>query len=559
VAFTTLQILGRRPLPTLLAVLAVLSPSAVGAGDPAVPACFAFRDVTGSAGLAFAPTSTHSEAHHLPETMGSGAAWLDADGDGWLDLYVVQAGDFPPNAHRTAADRLFRNRGDGTFVDATSRAGSVEGYGQGVVAADAEGDGDVDLFVASVGHNALLLNRGDGAFTEGTDAAGLAGGGWSSSAAFADADGDGDLDLYVARYVAFDPQRGLFCGDFESGRRDYCNPTLFDGAADLFYRNRGNGTFEDASAAAGLAGPALRGLGVVFVDLDGDLRPEIYVANDMHPNLLFHNLGSGRFEEVSLISGAAVDSDGHEQAGMGIAVGDVDGDGKPELAVTNFDAELNSLYRNLGGLQFDDVSARSGFGPPSYNLLGFGIAFADYDRDGDLDAFVANGHVLEHPERGGSSPLQPPLLLAGDGAGHFQRCADPTMPPRLSRGLATADYDNDGDPDVLVTDNDGSAQLWSAESAGGWLGVRLEGTAPNTGGVGAVVTLGRQRRWVLAGDSYQSSSDGRALFGVTGANVESVADLEVVWRDGRRQRFVRPPLGRYLVVAPPAGSSRAVP
>jgi hypothetical protein len=286
---------------------------------------------------------------------------------------------------------------------------------------------------------------------------------------------------------------------------------------------------------------------VVFADLDGDRWPEIYVADDMNPNLLFHNLG-GRFEDVSLLSGTALDRDGREKAGMGIGLGDVDGDGAPDLTVTNFDHETNSLFRNLGHLQFDDATAASGFGPPSFDVLGFGIVLADLDLDGDLDAFVADGHVVEHPRWDSSTYAQTPLLLAGDGKGHFSRCAPPAGPPRVSRGLASADYDNDGDVDLLVTDNDGPAQLLRNDAFGSWLGVVLRGRAPNTGAVGASLALGHQRRWVLAGDSYQSSSDPRLVFGV-GEGPD--ADLQVEWRDGRRQRFVHPPPNHYLVIGPP--------
>lgn len=513
-----------------------------------LPACFALTDVTRESGLVFRHRSGRSPTRHLPETMGAGVAWLDADGDGWLDVYLVQSGSFPPGASGDAADHLFRNRGDGTFEDISARAGIADqGYGQGVVAADVEGDGDTDLFVANVGSNTLWLNRGDGTFVDGTIAAGLSGVGWSSSAAFADADGDGDLDLYVARYVDYDPASPLFCGDFQNGRREYCDPSLFRGLPDRFYRNRGDGTFVDATAEAGLSGPASRGMGVVFTDLDGDRRPDIYVANDLDPNLLFHNLG-GRFEDVSLLSGAAVSRDGKVQAGMGIGVGDLDGDGLPELSVTNFDVELNSLYRNLGDLLFDDISALSGFGPPSYNLVGFGTIFADLDRDGDLDAYVANGHVYEHPRWDTITYAQPPLLLAGDRTGHFRRCEPPAGAARVSRGLAAADYDDDGDVDLAVTDNDGPAQLLRNDGAGPWLGARLLGAAPNTGGVGAELSLGYQRRFLLAGDSYQSSSDPRALFGVpAGAG----AHLAIVWPSGRRQRFVQPTIGSYLLIAEP--------
>jgi hypothetical protein len=534
--------------------LLLLLLSLPAAADPCSP--LRLRHAEAQAGLSFRHDPGKSDARHLPETMGSGLAWLDYDGDGWMDLYVVQSGAFPPDGSSRGADRLFRNRGDGTFEDVTARARIADrAYGQGATAADVDGDGDTDLYLTDFGPDTLLLNRGDGTFEDATARSGLGAGGWSSSAAFADADGDGDLDLYVARYVKYDPNNGLFCGDFATGRRDYCDISLFEGENDLFYRNRGNGTFEDATAAAGFSSANGRGLGVLFTDLDGDRRPDVYVANDMTPNLLFHNLGGGRFEDVSLFSGAAVDAAGKAQAGMGLAAGDFDGDGDPEITVTNFDAEVNSFYRNLGDLQFEDASASSGLGPPSYNLLGFGIIAADLDLDGDLDAYVANGHVFEHPKWDSVLYAQPDLILAGDGHGRFENrsCALPPGEPQVGRGLAAGDYDSDGRPDLAMQNSGGPLELLRNETNGIWVGVVLEGRAPNTAAVGAKVTLvspgRRQVRWSMAGDSYQSTSDRRLLFGLPAG--ETPKELEVVWPSGRTQRLAAPPTGRYLTLTEP--------
>jgi hypothetical protein len=543
------------------ALLLFLFFSLQAAADPCGP--LRLRHAEAQAGLSFRHDPGKSDARHLPETMGSGLAWLDYDGDGWQDLYVVQSGVFPPAGSDTSArgaDRLFRNRGDGTFEDVTARARIADrGYGQGATAADVDGDGDTDLYLTDFGQDTLLVNRGDGTFEDASARSGLNAGGWSSSAAFADADGDGDLDLYVARYVKYDPDSGLFCGDFASGRRDYCDISLFEGETDLFYRNRGDGTFEDATAAAGFSSANGRGLGVLFTDLDGDRRPDVYVANDETPNLLFHNLGGGRFEDVSLFSGAAVDAAGKAQAGMGLAAGDFDGDGDPEITVTNFDAEVNSFYKNLGDLQFEDASASSGFGPPSYNLLGFGIVAADLDLDGDLDAYVANGHVFEHPKWDSVLYAQPDLILAGDGRGRFENrsCALPPGPPQVGRGLAAGDYDSDGRPDLAMQNSGGPLELLRNETEGAaWVGVVLEGKTPNTAAVGAKVTLvssaggigdnRRQVRWSMAGDSYQSTSDRRLLFGLPAG--EAPKELEVVWPSGRTQRIAAPPAGRYLTL-----------
>jgi hypothetical protein len=428
----------------------------------------------------------------------------------------------------------------------------------GAVAADVDGDGATDLYVTNYGPDVLRRNRGDGSFEDSTVAAGLGTGGWSSSAALADADGDGDLDLYVSRYVEYDPQHELFCGDRRSSARRYCDPSLFRGAADRFYRNRGNGTFEDATVAAGLAGADGRGLGVAFVDLDGDHLPDLYVANDLTINFLFRNLGDGRFEDRSLLSGSAVNGEGKPEAGMGVAVGDLDGDLDPELAVTNFDVETNTLYRNLGGLLFEDVSAASGFGLPSFNLLGFGIVFADLDLDGDLDVYVANGHIFEDPARENVDYEQRDQILLGDGRGGFDelRCDFLDRRRTVARGLALADYDNDGDHDLAIQENGGPFALLRSDGdpqAGfGWLGVELRGRAPNTEAVGSVVVLtaggSRQMRWVRAGDSYLSASDRRLLFGL---GAEQPSMLEVRWPSGNRTRLGSPPAGRYLIVAEP--------
>ena len=518
------------------------------------------------AGVHFRHNPGVSERRHLPETMGSGLAWLDYDGDGWLDLYLVQSGPFPPDGSAAAANRLLRNRGTGTgitFEDATDRAGAGErSYGQGVVAADVDGDGDIDLYLTNYGPDVLLENRGDGTFEDRTAEAGLDVGGWSSSAAFADADGDGDLDLYVSRYVDYDPAHQHRCG--RDGRPDYCNVILFAGIDDRLYRQRGDRSFEDVTSESGLAGGG-RGLGVVWTDLDGDRRPDLYVANDLDPNRLYRNLGVGadgriRFADVSLLSGAAFNREGKAEAGMGVAVGDLDGDGLPELAVTNFDVETNTLYRNLGRLMFDDVSAASGFALPSFNRLGFGIALADFDGDGDLDAFIANGHVFERPRRENTGHAQADLLLLGDGHGGFRE--QHLAGAKIGRGVALADYDSDGDPDVAVQNNRGSAELWRNDRAPGrWIGVELDGRGLNTQAVGARVklvtarpgagagTLRSQIRWVIAGQSYQSSSDRRLLFAWPAD--ERARELEVRWPSGLLTRLLRPPEDRYLHVAEP--------
>jgi hypothetical protein len=539
---------------------ALLLSCGVAAALAAPPGCgpLALEQVAAPLGLDFRHQHGGTGAKHLPESMGAGAAWLDYDGDGWWDLYLVQSGPFPPAGERAgaAADRLFRNVAGRRFEDVTAAAlPAARGYGQGVTAADVDGDGATDLYLASYGPDRLLRNGGGGRFHDDTERAGLGLDGWSSSAAFADADRDGDLDLYVTRYVLYDAAAAPSCRNPDGSAR-FCDPSLFLGAGDRFYRNSGDGRFADATVEAGLEGADGRGLGVLFTDLDADGLPDLYVANDLTINLLFRNLG-GRFEDVSLASGAAVNADGKPEAGMGLAVGDVDGDLDPDLAVTNFDVETNTLYANEGDLLFTDVAAASGLGPPSFNRLGFGLVFADLDRDGALDAFVANGHVFDRPNRDNVSYRQAHQVLLGDGRGRFRElpCATLEERPQVGRGAAAADFDNDGDVDLLVQDNGGApALLRNGVAPGRWLGVQLRGAGANREAVGAVAVLASgasppQSRWVTAGDSYQSTSDRRLLFGVPQG--EAPRELAVRWPSGQARRLRQPPLGRYLVVPEP--------
>jgi enediyne biosynthesis protein E4 len=563
----------RRPLPLLLCALLAPTWGAMPAFPQAPedsPAC-GLADVAAAAGLSFVHDRGNSPRKHLAETMGAGVAWLDYDGDGWQDLYVVQSGPFPPDSSQGAENRLFRNLGPETdgrlrFEDVTERAGVGDrGYGMGATAADADGDGDVDLYVTNFGLDVFYRNRGDGRFEDATAEAGLATAGWSSSAAFADADGDGDLDLYVTRYVEFPLDHDPFCGDPETGERRYCDPAMFQGSNDVFYRNRGDGTFEDATASAGLAGANGRGLGVLFTDLDGDGAPDLYVANDETMNFLFRNrageggVAAGTFEDLSLLSGTAVNADGKPEAGMGLVAADFDTDGDPDLAVTNFDVETNTYYENLGSLQFADRSAPNGFGVPSFNFLGFGMVPADLDGDGDLDVYVANGHIFERPGRPEIGYAQRDQVLLGDGRGRFRELRCPVLDedPQVGRGLALADADRDGDPDLAVSNNGGPLQLLASALpglgglGGGALAVDLPASA-----VGARVTLvvesggdatvrrHRWVRWIGAGDSYQSSSAPTVLFVL--AEGEAARALEIRWPDGSVTRHEHPATGRYL-------------
>ncbi len=540
-------------LDALLLSVSIGACGAVTAPTASAQTCseIQLRDVTDQAGIDFVHDRGTSGDKHLPETMGAGLAWLDFDGDGWQDVYLVQSGPFPPHGSAAVGSRLYRNLGDGRFEDVTKTAAADHGgNGQGALAADLDGDGAVDLLVTTFGTDRLLRNTGGGRFEPATETP--LGEGWSSSAAAADGDGDGDLDLYVSRYVTYDPAAPIYCGEPDSGERRYCDPSIFEGARDRYFDNLGEGRFREVGEAIGLGTARGRGLGVLFTDLDGDRLPDIYVANDLTANGLYRNLGDGRFEDVSLVSGAGVNREGKPEAGMGVAVADHNGDLLPDLVVTNFDVETNTYYEATGELFFTDRSAASGFGTPSFNHLAFGVAAFDLEGDGDDDVYVANGHIFERPKRDNTTYRQRDQILLGDGHGRFEELECDWLEATVSvgRGLAGADIDNDGDVDLGLQDNGGAARLLRNDSRSRhWLGLVLRGAAPNTEAIGARVVLSadthRQPRWVIAGDSYQSSSDRRPLFAWPGESEHRT--LEIAWPRGGGVRLVQPPSNAYLV------------
>ena len=506
-----------------------------------------FVDIAGSAGLHFTFDAGHSAVRHLPETMSGGIGLLDYDVDGWLDIYCVQGGPFPPRTtdRPSPGDRLFRNLGDGTFADVTESAGlpkGSQGYGHGVAVGDIDDDGDPDLFVTQWRSYALLLNNGDGTFTEITTDSGLGGDrDWPTSAAFADLDADGDLDLYVCHYLEWYEQDPPLCQD-DTGAYFYCDPVRLHPLADHLFRNDG-GTFVDVTAGSGLdvAEPG-RSLGVVANDLDGDGWVDLYVANDGTANFLFRNLGGMRFEEIGAEAGVAGNAEGGFQAGMGLACGDVDGDTLPDLAVTNFYGEGTTLYRNLGGGFFVDHSSDLGLTAATRHVLGFGLSFLDYDNDGRLDLLQVNGHVNDgRPNYPYHLPSQ---LLANLGDGRLvdatRSAGPPWSIPRLSRGLTVGDLDNDGRPDAVVLSQNEPVALYSNRTdAGHFLTLELEGTTSNRDAVGARVTVTSRGRpqvaWKVGGGSYQSANSARLHFGL--GDDASPVDVEVYWPDGRSDRF----------------------
>jgi hypothetical protein len=515
-------------------------------------------------GLRFTFDSGPTVRHLLPETISGGAGLLYYDGDGWLDVYCVQGGalfDRPaPGEGRPTGpgDRLYRNRGDGTFEDATGRSRIAaiawgQGYGMGVAVGDYDNDGDPDLFVTRVDAYALYRNRGDGTFEDATIAAGLAGRRDNpTSAALADLDGDGDLDLYVCHYMIWDPVHPPTCRN-ERGEYFYCDPSKVEPAPDHAFRNDG-GRFVDVTGESGLAEVGGRGLGVVAADLDDDRRIDLYVANDGTANDLFRNKGGFRFGEVALEAGVAGSASGGYQAGMGVACGDLDGDGRPDLLVTNFYGEGTTYYQNLGQGLFADRSGTSGLGLATRYLLGFGIALADVANAGRPDVLITNGHVNDNrpyfpyamPSRLYANRPDGRLVDISKGAGECWEV------PRVGRGLAVGDLDNDGRPDALIlAQNEPLAYFHNrSERVGRFVTFRLEGTRSNRDGVGArvVVTAGGRRQVAqrVGGGSYQSASEPRLHFGL--GDCDRVESVEVRWPSGRVDRYEDLPAGTgYLL------------
>jgi len=524
---------------------------------PGVPVQFV--DVAQAAGLHFKHWNGASPEKYVLETMGSGVAFLDYNNDGLLDIYLVNGGTVPGHpAPAPVRNALYRNNGDGTFTDVTDDAG-VGGngyYGMGVAAADYDGDGWTDLFVTTFGRNILYHNNGDGTFTDVTDRAGVAGGGWSTSAAFLDYDRDGRLDLFVARYVNFDFDHNVTCGDPVRRIRAYCHPDVYDGMTSLLYHNNGDGTFTDVSKSSGIAAHVGKGLGVVAADFDEDGWIDIFVANDSMRNFLFRNRGDGTFEEIGIASGAALDESGRPHAGMGTAAGDYDGDGRLDLIVTNLDREYNELYRNLGK-GFVDASYQTGFAAPSLPFVGWGTEFFDYDNDGDLDVLVVNGHVIDNIElfRTDSTYRQRKLLFENIG-GRFREVAAQhgaaLMVPQVSRGAAFGDYDNDGDVDVVVQNLGGSPELLRNDGGNRnrWISLALEGTKSPRDPIGTRVrctVAGRVlTRYLAGGGSYLSSSDHRIHIGL--GKADRAERIEIQWPSGAKELLENVAAGKFYRV-----------
>jgi hypothetical protein len=545
----------------LAALLAVMWALPLGGAPPPE---ISFTDVTAKANVAFTHVNGASPDKHLPETMGSGAAFVDLDEDGWVDIVLVDGGSMAdPQVASRAKPRVLRNKRDGTFEDVTARSGIRQhGYGMGVCAGDIDNDGHIDLYVTGVEGNVLYKNRGDFTFTDVTASAGVAGSGWSTSCAFADLDGDGDLDLFVTRYVDLSRPEP-FCGDERAKRRAYCHPLALPPMSNLVYRNDGHGVFTDVSEVTGIAKYKSNGLGVVISDLDGNGFPDVFVANDSLPNFLFVNEGGWRFTEAALQSGVSVADDGKARAGMGVDTGDYDGDGLLDLIVTNLDFETTSLFRNLGKRLFAYATRESGIGPPTRPYVGFGVLLLDYDNDTKLDIAIVNGHVIDNTAlfRQGSKHAQPNLLMHNEDGRRFLAAGTlPTQgntPDKVSRGLAAADFDNDGDLDLLVTNNGDRVDLLRNDggNARNALLVQLiaRTSAPNGIGARVIAKVGSRTlvREVKAGSSYLSQSDTRVHLGLDRA--DSVERLEVHWPGGATEVFPNVAANQILTIRQGSG------
>jgi hypothetical protein len=520
-------------------------PAAPATATPGASAAPWFADEAAARGLTLQHRSGHEAGRYqLPEIMGGGAALFDMDGDGDLDALLVQSGVLGgPDAG--SRHRLHRNDGTGRFADVTAGSGiDVPGYGMGVATGDYDGDGDTDVYLTNLGANVLLRNDGGGRFTDVTAAAGVAGSGWSTSAAFVDVDGDGWLDLFVTRYLDWTPARERQCFSL-TGVVDYCSPKNYDApTTDLLFRNTGRGTFTDVSAAAGLTTARGNGLGVVADDVDGDGRPDLFVANDGTPNHLWMNQGGGRFVESALPRGVAVDQDGAPKAGMGVHAADVDGDGDNDLLVVNLDAESDSYFRNDGRFLVDATST-VGLRVVSRRFTRFGMALLDFDNDGRLDLFEANGRVGLQGEAFAADPYaEPNLLLRGIDGPAFTEAAPRggTASPivRTSRAAAFGDIDNDGGLDILVANRDEPPTLLHnvVPARGHWLLVSVR-DARGADALGAQVRVhargGVIRRDVRSAYSYLAANDPRVHVGLGAAS--RVERIDVRWPDGASERF----------------------
>lgn len=517
-----------------------------------------FTEVTAAAGLRFKHNAGKAGKKWLPETMGSGCAFIDADGDGWLDILLVNSRDWTPKG-RKSTHALYRNNRDGTFTDVTRGSGlDVQVYGMGVAVGDYDNDGRPDVYITALEGDRLYHNGGGFKFTDVTKAAGIANANFATSAAWLDFDRDGQLDLFVANYVQWSPKGDLWCS-LDGAKKSYCTPESYKGTSSALYRNLGGGRFEDVSRKSGIGDPTSKSLGVAVLDYNNDGWPDLFVANDTQPNKLYLNQKNGTFREEGVAAGVAFGEDGVARGAMGVDAADYDRSGRAHLLVGNFSNQMLGLYRNEGNGLFVDEAPRSTVGRASLLTLAFGVFFFDYDLDGWLDIYSANGHIDEEIERVQPKVgyAQPPHLFRNNGKGRFEEVTTKMgaefARPKVTRGAVYGDFDNDGDLDILLSNNDGPAQLYRNDAnpaKNHWVSVRLRGTQSNRDGIGAVVRVespaGRQWQMVHSGSSYCSQSELAVTFGL-GRDTRATS-IEVEWPSGAKQRLANPPIDRKLLI-----------
>ena len=512
-------------------------------------------DVTSQAGIQFHHNSGAYGGKFLPETLGSGCAFLDYDRDGWQDILLVNGMDWPGHKRQRSTLRLYRNNRDGSFSDVTRKAGlDVEMYGMGVAVGDYNNDGFPDILITCVGQNRLFRNTGKGTFVDVTRSSGLAARqSFSTSALWFDFDRDGLLDLFVCNYVKWSPEHDVFCS-LDGKHKSYCTPEAYRGETCWLFRNRGNGTFEDVTATSGIFDSSSKSLGVAMLDYDQDGWPDLLVANDTQPNKLYRNMRNGTFKDAAVDAGIAFSAEGKARAGMGVDAADFDNSGTSGVAITNFDNEMIGLYGALGNGTYEDVAMQAGVGPISKNTLGFGCVFLDADLDGALDLLVANGHIDETVRniRGNVGYAQPPQLFLNSGKRTFRDVAaevgDGFSQPKVGRGLAYGDFDRDGDVDILMTTNNGPGFLFRNDQLAGNRSIRfhLVGTSSNRDAIGATVRIfhdgSSQSRLVKGGSSYLSQSELPVTFGL--GKRDRIDRVVIQWPNGKIEEYKNLAAGR---------------
>jgi hypothetical protein len=531
-----------------------------------------FVDVTAASGIKFTHNSGRAGKKYLPETMGSGAAFFDADNDGWPDILLLNSKDWTPRGRRSLS-ALYKNNRNGTFTNITAGSGlDVEMFAMGVAVADYDNDGREDLYITALEGDRLFHNEGNGKFRDVTKTSGIANANFGTSAAWLDYDKDGLADIFVANYVQWNQKGDLWCS-MDGATKSYCTPESYKGTSSKLYRNLGNGRFEDVTAKAGLNDPNSKSLGIAVIDYNNDNWPDLFVANDTQPNKLYRNKGNGTFTEEAVQAGIAFGEDGVARGAMGVDFGDYDRSGRAHLLIGNFSNQMLGLYHNEGSGLFVDEAPRSPVGRQSLLSLAFGVFFFDYDLDGHLDLFAANGHIDE--EIGRVQPKitfkQPALLFRNSGKGRFENASSAVGPdlfqPLVSRGAAYGDFDRDGDLDVLVTSNHGPAKLFRNDggNSNNWVRFALRGTKSNRSALGAVVRIesasGRQWQTVHSGSSYCSQSDLALTFGL--AKDPAISAVEVTWPSGTKQRFTNVKSNQHCIIdeakgllCPPAPTSK---